>query len=662
MRVRGAVFGMLILLGAGNAAEPVAPKPQVPAPLFCIGKPDGSAMEFGLAEQASACEAQYVKSFPGPVMVTAGQDDAKKWPFIQPSSLDKWAGSRTHPYTIRFVARAPVPEKLKLVLGVIAVRQRGDLEVAVNGTKATALRLPDRNGGGRGIPTSGEALALEVPLPPGAVKAGENTVTVTLSGGSWVVYDYVLLTEMLPLPPLTARIDLQRKTYTMAGGMGASWHAIRATEPGGRGSAWGANPPIENEKAWEQIRNHALWLGMDWIRVELDQRMYEPERGKFDWDNEEMRTLYLILDWCEANRADVFLTQMWGHVEWNKLPGLTAVESAPNSMEDFAEGLARLADHLLNTKKYTCIRWLCIVNEPGCLWWKGDRSLTEGMRAVRKALDARRIALPLSGPDWTGLPDLNPGQIDFDDAVGAYDIHAYCPMDPLRAGKLARWAAWAHESKKPFFLSEFGNPDLGVGGSDPGPRSYPAVLCNAEAVLRGLAAGVDGFNRWSFLNRGDLDGQWQLVRTWDTKSRRHTEQAEPEPVPYAGYGMLTRLTAKHSDVLAVQTAGGSKDLTLAAALRSPGGNVTVLLLNLAGADCEATVILDGLTAPLTLHLYAISEPELNKPGFALAPGEELTLGPRRLQASVGLPARSIKALTSFRLAPGDPGIIEDRPR
>ena len=33
-----------------------------------------------------------------------------------------------------------------------------------------------------------------------------------------------------------------------------------------------------------------------------------------------MRILYRILDWCQRNKADVFLQQMWGNVRWNAFP------------------------------------------------------------------------------------------------------------------------------------------------------------------------------------------------------------------------------------------------------------------------------------------------------------------------------------------------------
>jgi hypothetical protein len=34
-------------------------------------------------------------------------------------------------------------------------------------------------------------------------------------------------------------------------------------------------------------------LGLDFVRVELDMRMYHPQRDVFTWDNEEMQTLEL---------------------------------------------------------------------------------------------------------------------------------------------------------------------------------------------------------------------------------------------------------------------------------------------------------------------------------------------------------------------------------
>jgi len=147
------------------------------------------------------------------------------------------------------------------------------------------------------------------------------------------------------------------------------------------------------------------------MRVELEQRMFEPEQGRFTWDSPEMRILYRILDWCQSRRADVFLQCMWGNVDWNSFPEFRGdpvkrVHSGPYSMESFAGGLAALMKHLVTTKRYTCIRWFCINNEPGYdwSWWQRPPNqpmpLREGLAAVRSALDREGVSVPLSGPDW----------------------------------------------------------------------------------------------------------------------------------------------------------------------------------------------------------------------------------------------------------------------
>ena len=129
----------------------------------------------------------------------------------------------------------------------------------------------------------------------------------------------ILMGMCHPVPADEVRVvvDAASVVNTMRGGIGASWHAIEKPistkfDPifglhDHGGSGWGANPPAEDDNAWGVLYRHAQWLGMDWIRVELEQRMYEPERRRFDWDNPEMRILYRILDCDDVlfNRIDI---------------------------------------------------------------------------------------------------------------------------------------------------------------------------------------------------------------------------------------------------------------------------------------------------------------------------------------------------------------------
>jgi hypothetical protein len=477
------------------------------------------------------------------------------------------------------------------------------------------------------------------------------------------------------LPTTEIRVDTTTVKHTMAGGAGASWHAMGPVAywykdliPGkvnrnSRGSGWGGNPPLAYAEAWNDLRYHARWLGLDFIRVEIDMRMYEPERGKFDWQNDQMQTLDRILDYCQKNDVDVFFTQMWADVEWNAFEKAGRLQSAPKSVEDFAQGLATLMEHLIKTEHYTCIRWLCIVNEPGSQWswWQGADgqpvSLMPALHAVRAELDKRGIPVGLSAPDWSDMGQDTP-EFDFNDkGVAAFDAHNYEYFPNTNLQKL--WAEKAHARGIPFFQSEFGD----WAGNDPfsnrstaSPKSYSNQLVNAEKVIQGMNVGVDGFNRWSFTNRGDLDGQWQLVRTFDTNSWEYFKRVVPEPVPYFSYGILTRFMAKHSAVL--QTENSNAD-PVAAATQSPKGNLTVYVLNKSGAYESVQLVFANLKSPRALYKYQVTESAVNDPHFEMNPlGQfEVTAGAPATKDK--LPPMSITVYSTYKLANSEPGITSD---
>ncbi|MEN8154389.1 MAG: cellulase family glycosylhydrolase [Acidobacteriota bacterium] len=471
----------------------------------------------------------------------------------------------------------------------------------------------------------------------------------------------------------TITINPNKVKHKMAGGIGASWHAISKEKIdedksykwalryiNSRGSSWGGNPPVSDTAAWDQILGHAEWLGLNWIRVEISQRMYEPEKGKFDWDNEEMSALYKILDWCEEHKADVFLQQMWRNVKWNSYPEVQPLLSAPRSLKHFSRGLAKLIQYLKIKKGYSCIKWLCITNEPpggtwGSWWSMGEKDapLTPALKAVRKALDKKKISLPISGPDWTDTPKLDPDKIDFDKYLGAYDIHSYSGIDEDKQKILKDWVKWAKDHNKPFFLSEVGNMEFGWRNSDPGPTLYNTAISNVESILRGMDEGVDSFNRWSFTNRGDLDGQWQLIRTWDMNKKEYLKNVEPEPVPYYGFGIISRFFAKYSEILQTTTSGDPDIMTQT--VRSPGGQLTVYILNKSNKIKNIEIRLEE-SNKIDLYLYLITESGIRKGNFKLDPVEKITFSDAPVK-NVKVPAKAVCTLSQYNLEHEDKGII-----
>jgi hypothetical protein len=482
-------------------------------------------------------------------------------------------------------------------------------------------------------------------------------------------------------------VDCHTERYTMAGGIGASWHAISLDRVdtdktkyrygrfglNARGSAWGGNPPVSMTRQWDQIKYHANWLGLNWMRVELSGRMYQPSRGIFDWDNEEMQALYMILDWAEANEVDVFLQQMWSNQHWNSYRHVQPLISAPVSMEDFTRGIVHLMKYLIEERAYSCIKWLCLSNEPpgpgwGCWWSMGDEKpdsspayeaqmaalnyepqgipapFTPALKSVYEALDTADIHIPISGPDWTGVQMLNPDWVDFDAYIGAYDLHSYMGIDETNKEIFKSWADWAHAKNKPIFLSELGNMNLGWGESDPGPKSMEAALSNAQDILRGLELGVSAFNRWSFTNRSNLDGQWQLIRTWDTVKEKYRVHVSPEPVAYYGYGIISRFLIKHSTVLHSEILNGEE--VLSQTLKSPDGRITTYLVNMGNQARELTLTFHGTSGKF--YRYQVTEAEISDPNYQMNP-----LGVYKLKEGKGkvhtLPPKSITVFSHMEV-------------
>ncbi len=468
------------------------------------------------------------------------------------------------------------------------------------------------------------------------------------------------------------KVDASQIIHTMKGGMGASWHALHYDIPlenekykypvreiAPRGSAWGGNPPANDTAAWKQIKNHAAWLGLNFIRVEIDQRMYEPERNQFDWENDEMQALYHILDWSEKNGADVFLQQMWGHVEWNAYPGVHPLLSAPKNLDDFASGIATLIEYLTKTKGYTCIKYFCMTNEPpggpwGYWWDFGDATgtINDAWKRLREEFDARGITVPISGPDWTSMPPFEEEKLVFAPYLGSIDIHSYDGATAEGEATLKQWADWAHAQNKPFFITEYGNMKLGWGNDNPAQKSFEAALSNANDVIRAFRAGADGVNRWSFTNRGDLDGQWQLIHTFDRETKTYLSKIKPENEAYFGFGIISRFLSKYSST--VSCAVNQPDSVLMSlALVSPAGEISVFLLNKSNEEQLVGLKIDNLPGK-TLNVYQVTKVIVVKPDFQLNPVQSFGSGK---MGKLVLPPQSITTVSSYSLTKNDSGII-----
>ena len=192
---RFCLIGLLVLSVASPA---VAADHATDRTIFCIGTPDGAALEFGLTEEHWPA---YQRRYPQPIVVTVGRDPVDAWPYIHPSSLDAWAGSKPHTYTIRFQLDRVPDQPLHLIVAQVEAGITSELAVAVNSREIGHRRVPAGSGHGSGAPEGeGRPDAMLFPVPSETLRTGDNTVGLTLSQGGWIIYDYVYLgTSSQPL-------------------------------------------------------------------------------------------------------------------------------------------------------------------------------------------------------------------------------------------------------------------------------------------------------------------------------------------------------------------------------------------------------------------------------------------------------------------------------
>jgi hypothetical protein len=420
--------------------------------------------------------------------------------------------------------------------------------------------------------------------------------------------------------PVTITVS-NRVTHQMLSGVGASWHSIIQPPVSHGGSAFGGSPPVrpQHERLWTSLEKQAEWLGLKFIRAEMDWRQWQPERGRLTWDSPEFKILDRILSWAQRHGSDVMLQCMWPNVEWLAFPEYRSDPamvhvSAPADLTAFANGWVALLRELRERRGYTCIRWVNLVNEPNFFWWlippdtggqqdraKQCRYLSEAMRKVRAALQQADLPVKLMGPDFTDLPvfeklSAEPWFAEVDDV----DFHSYCSCfdweDPktlpanwaYKMGErlnqtLVKYRAETRAAGKGLFLTEAGTQTYGFKADDPAPGSFKASLKDTQLLIRSLNLGIDGFNHWSFVNRGDQDGQWQLVDTWDRQWKQWLDMAIPHRDSYYVLGLATRHMPHRARVLATEVVGGAAQgcqRVWAAAVRSPkDASLTVLIVN-----------------------------------------------------------------------------------
>jgi len=141
----------------------------------------------------------YNRHFPRDVNFVVGQNDpGKDFSAAHPGPADRWAGSRQHPFNIRFDLADTPKGFYELLVNIVDtdINASPTLQVSVNGL--SAKNILERGTGQRVIarPRQGKARNLKYVFGPDHLKKGANLIELRITQGTWLIYDSVILNKL----------------------------------------------------------------------------------------------------------------------------------------------------------------------------------------------------------------------------------------------------------------------------------------------------------------------------------------------------------------------------------------------------------------------------------------------------------------------------------
>lgn len=289
-------------------------------------------------------------------------------------------------------------------------------------------------------------------------------------------------------------------------GNGAQWGGYDAVK------TWTGNPTL-SDSDWEKLYKRVRFMRPPLVRIMVSPGWNYMINNAFDPSKSE-DILVKILNFCQTEGISVMIGE-WGH------SGGTSID------QSWLENSSKFLDWLINTKKYTCIKYFNMVNEPNGDWSsiKGNYALWKTLieqfyaKLVEKGLNAK---IKLIGPDiaiWNTNSTSWVFNTNFDlgAKIGAYDIHTYPTDIQVQEGayqNMVKAYRNAAPETKEMLMGELGfkydaTSSLGVENAqlisnDPNASSDSNMMIYrsfygidmASALIQNMLAGYSGSMIW----------------------------------------------------------------------------------------------------------------------------------------------------------------------
>jgi hypothetical protein len=391
------------------------------------------------------------------------------------------------------------------------------------------------------------------------------------------------------------------------------------------------------------IEERLDWMKMPITRVMMVAGWVTDNGNTYNFDSQSMQNLYKILDYCQQNNMTVLLTEWgipalsWATINWD----LSTIQGSDDPM--YAKIIGEYLNHLINTKGYTCIKYLIFVNEPNYEAENYD-SWKRGIQNIAAELDRRSLAskITIMGSDNSNAPDwLRSTVSDLKDVLGGYDFHDYAMNYELMGGSLKNFFTdqWSYASNtdinaasKPFIITEAGMREGGSTEHNTFAKDYIYGVWMTDYTIQALQSGSSSVIAWM------LDDNSHNGFTWGLWTDRNNGMVL-KPWFYT-WSLLTRYLQFGSTIYNVNEP--LSDVRVLAA-RSPSGDWTFIAVNRGSQQADITFNAFGSVSQFNRYLYSERQRGVDLNGFPV-PQSSFSSSPSNLQTNV--PGESVVIITS----------------
>jgi hypothetical protein len=450
---------------------------------------------------------------------------------------------------------------------------------------------------------------------------------------------------------------------------------------------WGK---LMTDEKWKKVFDRVSFIKPKIVRV-MDQANWRYLQG-FDasgnpivnFESQQMKALYKLLDYCQQNKIKVILGE-WGQPYKVHDTHLKLENSFTGSNDQrWIDLIIKNLNHLINEKKYSCIQYYNLVNEPNGYWATTDgdwQQWKEGIEMLHKSITKAGLNKNISiiGPDATdfnnprsiykGLDWAKQTALQIPNIVSAYDVHDYPSKESIRSGEfqkkfsdLVRFTDSVQ--RKPFILGELGlkgapssKEHLGDKYSSEDSQlsvyDYDYGVDMADALIQSMNSGFDAVIAWdlddAMHTKDDKGDKFQLKRwgMFNSLGKELTGNSEDENLRpwFYTWSLMTRNFTGDMKIVKINNLTIEKVRATAGITKS--GDFTIAIINNSDKDANFTIDTKNLKlkSKAIQYLYSENKRPIDAKGYPI-PSEKISIKADGIPVSI--PAKSVILYTSYQ--------------